>query len=223
MYSRIVAAFGACSRAISLRFVSADLLDIIARNAPAFPATVEFDAEFDKRLEAAGDVAAARVDEIDRGFRRPPLRQHRNKDAVLAFGLDEEAGQIGQALAGDGEIFERPVVVGDAIGWGQDVDLASPVLRQVPGLRPRRLAEDQPAMRAQFVGRLGRAMAGEIVGAGIETLGLDGVKKMSKSLGNYVGIQEAPGVMYSKLVSIPDALMWRYFEPPRPRRVCPTA
>ncbi len=42
--------------------------------------------------------------------------------------------------------------------------------------------------------------------------GLDGVKKMSKSLNNYVGIQEAPGVMYSKLVSIPDALMWRYFE-----------
>jgi tyrosyl-tRNA synthetase len=42
--------------------------------------------------------------------------------------------------------------------------------------------------------------------------GLDGVKKMSKSLGNYVGIQEAPGVMYNKLVSIPDALMWRYFE-----------
>ncbi|MCK1787058.1 tyrosyl-tRNA synthetase [Pseudomonas marginalis] len=42
--------------------------------------------------------------------------------------------------------------------------------------------------------------------------GLDGVKKMSKSLGNYVGIQEAPGVMYGKLVSIPDALMWRYFE-----------
>ena len=35
---------------------------------------------------------------------------------------------------------------------------------------------------------------------------------MSKSLGNYVGIQEAPGVMYNKLVSIPDSLMWRYFE-----------
>jgi tyrosyl-tRNA synthetase len=42
--------------------------------------------------------------------------------------------------------------------------------------------------------------------------GLDGVKKMSKSLGNYVGIQEAPGIMYGKLVSIPDVLMWRYFE-----------
>lgn len=42
--------------------------------------------------------------------------------------------------------------------------------------------------------------------------GLDGVKKMSKSLGNYVGIQEAPGAMYSKLVSMPDELIWRYFE-----------
>ncbi|WP_236212099.1 tyrosine--tRNA ligase [Metapseudomonas otitidis] len=42
--------------------------------------------------------------------------------------------------------------------------------------------------------------------------GLDGVKKMSKSLGNYVGIQETPGVMYNKLVSMPDSLMWRYFE-----------
>ena len=42
--------------------------------------------------------------------------------------------------------------------------------------------------------------------------GLDGVKKMSKSLGNYVGIQEAPGIMYNKLVSMPDSLMWRYFE-----------
>ncbi|HKM37884.1 MAG TPA: tyrosine--tRNA ligase [Thiopseudomonas sp.] len=42
--------------------------------------------------------------------------------------------------------------------------------------------------------------------------GLDGVKKMSKSLGNYVGIQEAPGTMYSKLLSMPDALIWRYFD-----------
>lgn len=42
--------------------------------------------------------------------------------------------------------------------------------------------------------------------------GLDGVKKMSKSLGNYVGIQEAPGVMYTKVLSMPDELIWRYFE-----------
>src|SRR5690554_1717305 len=42
--------------------------------------------------------------------------------------------------------------------------------------------------------------------------GLDGVKKMSKSLGNYVGIQEAPGVMYNKLLSMPDELIWRYYD-----------
>jgi tyrosyl-tRNA synthetase len=42
--------------------------------------------------------------------------------------------------------------------------------------------------------------------------GLDGVNKMSKSLGNYVGIAEAPEVMFGKLMSISDPLMWRYFE-----------
>jgi tyrosyl-tRNA synthetase len=42
--------------------------------------------------------------------------------------------------------------------------------------------------------------------------GLDGVNKMSKSLGNYVGISDTPGEMYGKLVSIPDELMWRYFD-----------
>ncbi len=42
--------------------------------------------------------------------------------------------------------------------------------------------------------------------------GLDGVQKMSKSLGNYVGITEPPPEMYGKLMSISDELMWRYFD-----------
>jgi tyrosyl-tRNA synthetase len=42
--------------------------------------------------------------------------------------------------------------------------------------------------------------------------GLDGVNKMSKSMGNYVGIAEDPDTMFGKLMSISDALMWRYFE-----------
>ncbi|MCC7060234.1 MAG: tyrosine--tRNA ligase [Burkholderiaceae bacterium] len=42
--------------------------------------------------------------------------------------------------------------------------------------------------------------------------GLDGVEKMSKSRGNYVGITEPPGEMFGKLMSISDPLMWRYFE-----------
>jgi tyrosyl-tRNA synthetase len=42
--------------------------------------------------------------------------------------------------------------------------------------------------------------------------GLDGVNKMSKSLGNYIGITEEPDQMFGKLMSISDELMWRYFE-----------
>ena len=42
--------------------------------------------------------------------------------------------------------------------------------------------------------------------------GLDGVQKMSKSLGNYIGITDAPGEMFGKIMSVSDELMWRYFE-----------
>jgi|TARA_B110000263_G_scaffold250053_1_gene270153 tyrosyl-tRNA synthetase len=42
--------------------------------------------------------------------------------------------------------------------------------------------------------------------------GLDGVQKMSKSYGNYIGITESPNEMFGKLMSISDKLMWRYFE-----------
>jgi len=42
--------------------------------------------------------------------------------------------------------------------------------------------------------------------------GLDGVNKMSKSLGNYIGVTEAPDNMFGKLMSISDELMWRYFD-----------
>jgi tyrosyl-tRNA synthetase len=43
-------------------------------------------------------------------------------------------------------------------------------------------------------------------------VGLDGERKMSKSLGNYVGITEAPEEMFGKMMSIPDELMWSYYE-----------
>jgi tyrosyl-tRNA synthetase len=41
--------------------------------------------------------------------------------------------------------------------------------------------------------------------------GLDGVEKMSKSLGNYVGVEEAPASVFGKIMSISDELMWRYY------------
>ena len=43
-------------------------------------------------------------------------------------------------------------------------------------------------------------------------VGLDGVEKMSKSAGNYVGITETPDEMFGKLMSISDVLMWSYYE-----------
>ncbi len=42
--------------------------------------------------------------------------------------------------------------------------------------------------------------------------GLDGVEKMSKSLGNYVGVTDAPAEMFGKVMSVSDALMWKYYE-----------
>ena len=42
--------------------------------------------------------------------------------------------------------------------------------------------------------------------------GTDGVQKMSKSLGNYIGINEPPQEIFGKVMSISDDLMWRYYE-----------
>jgi tyrosyl-tRNA synthetase len=43
-------------------------------------------------------------------------------------------------------------------------------------------------------------------------VGLDGTEKMSKSLGNAIGVQEPPSEIYGKLMSIPDSLLWQYYE-----------
>jgi tyrosyl-tRNA synthetase len=52
----------------------------------------------------------------------------------------------------------------------------------------------------------------QIVGTTPLLEGLDGVEKMSKSKGNYVGITESPDLMFAKLMSISDQIMWRYYE-----------
>ncbi len=43
-------------------------------------------------------------------------------------------------------------------------------------------------------------------------VGLDGVKKMSKSAGNYIGVHDSPNDMFGKIMSISDELMWNYYE-----------
>jgi tyrosyl-tRNA synthetase len=55
-------------------------------------------------------------------------------------------------------------------------------------------------------------LTGEVVLTMPILVGLDGERKMSKSLGNYVGITEAPGEMFGKLMSISDEQMWTYYE-----------
>jgi tyrosyl-tRNA synthetase len=55
-------------------------------------------------------------------------------------------------------------------------------------------------------------LAGEVALTMPILVGLDGQRKMSKSLGNYVGITESPENMFGKLMSIPDSLMWSYLE-----------
>jgi tyrosyl-tRNA synthetase len=55
-------------------------------------------------------------------------------------------------------------------------------------------------------------LPGEVVMTMPILVGLDGERKMSKSLGNYVGIDEAPCEMFGKLMSISDELMWTYYE-----------
>ncbi len=55
-------------------------------------------------------------------------------------------------------------------------------------------------------------LAGEVAFTMPILVGLDGERKMSKSLGNYVGITEAPGEIFGKIMSISDDLMWSYYE-----------
>ena len=70
-----------------------------------------------------------------------------------------------------------------------------------------RIIHDQDAERAQHDSAVGQVIVTTPI---LE--GLDGVQKMSKSLGNAIGIHEPPLEMYGKIMSISDEMMWRYYE-----------
>ena len=74
----------------------------------------------------------------------------------------------------------------------------------------RHRSEIQPARRARSCRSYGQEPQVVITMPLLE--GLDGVNKMSKSLGNYIGIAEPPDEMFGKLMSHLGRLMWRYFE-----------
>src|SRR5207247_3293740 len=73
--------------------------------------------------------------------------------------------------------------------------------RHGPALQPQRRPRHHAGLRPRAPGRDDDAAA----------RGTDGVEKMSKSLGNYVGVSEPPAAMYAKLLSVSDELMWRYY------------
>src|SRR5258708_40298293 len=56
------------------------------------------------------------------------------------------------------------------------------------------------------------AKSSQIVATMLLLEGTDGVEKMSKSKGNYIGITEAPKVMFRKVMGVSDEMMWRYYE-----------
>ncbi|VTZ65286.1 hypothetical protein EMEDMD4_790310 [Sinorhizobium medicae] len=148
-----------------------DLLDEIARDLVAFALAVERHAKTHKGLESAGNVPPPRIDKVDCRFARPPFRKDGHQKPVLALRFDEEAREIGDALSGDGEIFEGPVVVRRQRGSEQDFRLRSARPRKVPGLQPRRAAKDQAPVARQFGFACRLIVLSQIIGAGIEAVG----------------------------------------------------
>jgi len=75
----------------------------------------------------------------------------------------------------------------------------------------KRYKNNQPIAIHEFLYPLAQGYDSVMLECDVE-MGGTGVQKMSKSLGNYVGITEPPGEMFGKLMSISDELMWRYFD-----------
>lgn len=134
-----------------LKLFARDLLDEIARDLVPFASAVELHAKPHKGLESARNVPAPRIDKVDCRFARPPFRKDGHQKPALALRFDKEARKIGDALSGDGKIFEGPVVVRCQRGSKQDFRLRPARSRKVPRLQPRRAAKDETPVQRQFV------------------------------------------------------------------------
>lgn len=144
--------------------------------------TIRFNSEWMNQLGAAGMIKLAARQTVARMLERDDFKKR-------------YAG--GQAIAI--HEFLYPLVQGwDSVALKADVELGGTDQR-FNLLMGRELQKDE-GQRPQTV----------IMTPLLE--GLDGVQKMSKSLGNYIGITDAPNEMFGKVMSISDTLMWRYFE-----------
>ncbi len=144
--------------------------------------TISFNSEWCERLGAAGMIKLASHTTVARMLERDDFKKRYGNEQPIAI-----------------HEFLYPLVQGyDSVALESDVELGGTDQRF--NLLMGRELQKHYGQRPQTV----------LMMPLLE--GLDGVQKMSKSLGNYVGITEAPGVMYQKLLSIPDSMMWRYFE-----------
>lgn len=144
--------------------------------------TIAFNSEWCEKLGAAGMIKLASHTTVARMLERDDFKKRYGNEQPIAI-----------------HEFLYPLVQGyDSVALESDVELGGTDQRF--NLLMGRELQNHYGQRPQTV----------LMMPLLE--GLDGVQKMSKSLGNYVGITEAPGVMYQKLLSIPDSMMWRYFE-----------
>nr|WP_260348621.1 hypothetical protein [Alloyangia mangrovi] len=87
--------------------------------------------------------------------------------ALAHLEIGEEGGQQRQPGTGDGEVFRRPVVVGDNVGGGQDLGAVASVA-QPPGHHALGIAVDDPLVARQIGDGLRRALLGKVARAGVE-------------------------------------------------------
>jgi tyrosyl-tRNA synthetase len=144
--------------------------------------TIRFNSEWMEKLGAAGMIKLASSLTVARMLERDDFKKRYATGQPIAI-----------------HEFLYPLVQGwDSVALEADVELGGTDQR-FNLLMGRELQKEQ-GQRAQTV----------LMMPLLE--GLDGVQKMSKSLGNYIGITDSPSEMFGKIMSISDELMWRYFE-----------
>ncbi|WP_127346543.1 tyrosine--tRNA ligase [Pseudidiomarina mangrovi] len=144
--------------------------------------TIRFNSEWMSQLGADGMIKLAARQTVARMLERDDFKKRYNGGQAIAI-----------------HEFLYPLVQGwDSVALKADVELGGTDQR-FNLLMGRELQKDE-GQRPQTV----------IMTPLLE--GLDGVQKMSKSLGNYIGITDAPNDMFGKVMSISDVLMWRYYE-----------
>ncbi len=143
---------------------------------------VRFNSEWMSKIDAAGLVRIAAQHTVARMLERDDFRQRYQQERPIAI-----------------HEFLYPLIQGyDSVALKADVELGGTdqKFNLLVGRQLQQAYEQKP----------------QVVLTMPLLEGLDGTQKMSKSLGNYIGINEPPGEMFGKLMKISDDLMWRYFE-----------